>query len=299
MELRVLRYFIQVARDESITKAAKTLHISQPSLSKQIKDLEEELGVKLFTRSNYSIRLTEDGIRLRLRAEDIVSMADQTIEEFVKKDQKISGDIRIGAAEGEAVRLLGRCMHQLKEDYPEIHYHLYSGDTEMLKEKLDNGFLDFLLIAEDPDQIKYHSMHLPIPDEWGLIMLKDDELSRKKSIKKEDLIDLPLIISRQAFHQDLVHLFGEDAHRMYIIATYDLAHNASLLVQEGFGYLLAFHHIADLSPDTNLIFRPISPVLYTDMHLIYRKYQIFSPQAEVFLHALQDLLVQDNTEEKG
>ena len=136
MDIRVLRCFIQVARDESITKAAKALHISQPALSRQMKELEEELQAKLFTRTNYAVRLTDEGMRLRLRAEDIVAMADQTVREFTEKDEQIKGDIRIGAAEGEAVRALGKCMHLLEEGYPDIRYHMYAGDTEMLKEKL-------------------------------------------------------------------------------------------------------------------------------------------------------------------
>lgn len=291
MELRVLKYFVETARQESITRAANTLHISQPTLSRQLKDLEDELGVRLFNRTNYAIRLTEEGIRFRLRAEDIIAMADSTLNEFTKKDQTISGDIRIGSAEAEAMRLCGQTMKELSGTYPDIHFHLYSGDTEMLKEKLDSGFLDFLLIAEEPDLTRYQSISLPISDQWGLIMKDTDELAEKKAIRKEELINLPLIVSRQALHQDLTNLFGSDAHRLKIAADYDLAHNASLLVQEGFGYLLTFDHIADLSEETHLVFRPVAPALITRSHLIYRKYQIFSPAAEVFLEAFRNLPV--------
>lgn len=291
MELRVLKYFVETARQESITRAANTLHISQPTLSRQLKDLEDELGVRLFNRTNYAIRLTEEGIRFRLRAEDIIAMADSTLNEFTGKDQTIAGDIRIGSAEAEAMRLCGQTMKELSGTYPDIHFHLYSGDTEMLKEKLDSGFLDFLLIAEEPDLTRYQSISLPLTDQWGLIMKDTDELAAKKSIRKEDLINLPLIVSRQALHQDLTNLFGSDAHRLKIAADYDLAHNASLLVQEGFGYLLAFDHIADLSEETHLVFRPVSPSLFTRSHLIYRKYQIFSPAAEVFLETFRNLPV--------
>ncbi len=216
-------------------------------------------------------------------------MADQTVREFTKKDETVAGDIRIGAAEGEAMRIPGRCMKQLKEKYPAIQYHLYAGDTEMLKEKLESGFLDFLMIAENPDLSRFHSIPMPLKDRWGLIIRNDDPLAQKETITKEDLMEIPLIISRQALHQDLRILFGDDAHRIHIAATYDLAHNASLLVQEGYGALLAFDHLADLGPSTGLTFRSISPALYTSMHLIYRKYQIFSPQAEIFLDAVSRL----------
>lgn len=290
MELRVLRYFVQVARDESITRAANTLHISQPTLSKQIKDLEAELGVKLFNRTNYSVRLTEDGIRLRLRAEDLLAMADQTMNEFIRKDRSVSGELRIGAAEGEAVRSLGRIMHELAEPYPGIVYHMYAGDTEMLKEKLDSGFLDFLLICEEPDLSRYQALTMPIDDQWGLVMKADDPLAQKDSVSFEDFADLPLIVSRQAMHQDLAHLFGAEAHRLHFAATYDLTHNASLLVKEGFGYVLTFDHLVDVSERSGLVFRPITPELRTRSHLLYRRYQIFSPAAEVFLNALENSL---------
>lgn len=290
MELRVLRYFVQIARDESITRAAKALHISQPTLSKQMKDLEAELGVRLFIRSNHSVRLTEDGIRLRLRAEDLLAMADQTMNEFLRRDRSISGDIRIGAAEGEAVRILGSAMQKLKERYPGILYHMYAGDTEMLKEKLDSGFLDYLLICEDPDLTRFQALTLPIEDTWGLVMKKDDPIAAKESISFEDLTGLPLLVSRQALHQDLARLFGPAAHRMHFSATYDLAHNASLLVREGFGYLLVFDHLVDLSERSGLVFRPLEPALTTRSHLIWRKYQIFSDAAELFLKTVEELI---------
>ncbi len=290
MELRVLRYFVQVARDESITKAAQSLHISQPTLSKQMKDLEAELGVRLFERTNYAVRLTPEGIRLRLRAEDILAMADQTMNEFTHKDRTVSGDLRIGAAEGEPVRILGMVMHKLADQYPGIIYHMYTGDTELLKEKLDNGFLDFLLICEEPDLHRYQAITLPIEDTWGLVMKKDDPLAAKKSISFDDLSKLPLIVARQALHQDLAHLFGSAVHRMHFRATYDLAHNASLLVKEGFGYLLTFEYLIDISEESGLAFRPLRPALHTRSHLIYRKYQIFSEAAELFLDTIQETI---------
>lgn len=292
MELRVLRYFVQVARDESITRAASALHISQPTLSKQIKDLEAELGVKLFHRTNYSVRLTEDGIRLRLRAEDLLAMADQTMNEFIRKDRSVSGELRIGAAEGEAVRTLGSTMKKLAQQYPDIVYHMYAGDTEALKEKLDSGFLDFLLVCEEPDLVRYQALTLPVDDLWGLVMKADDPMAAKDSVTFEDIADLPLIVARQALHQDLAHLFGAAAHRLHFAATYDLAHNASLLVKEGFGYLLTFDHLVDLSERSGLVFRPVAPELRTRSHLLYRRYQIFSPAAEVFLDTLENELNQ-------
>lgn len=292
MELRVLRYFVQVARDESITRAAKALHISQPTLSKQISQLEDELGVRLFTRTNYAVRLTEDGIRLRLRAEDIIAMADQTVNEFTHKDQTVSGKIRIGAAEAQAVRHLGNVMKSLYTDYPDISYHLYAGDTEMLQGKLDSGFLDFLLIAEDPDLTRCQSIPLPFHDQWGVIVRRDHPLAKQETVAMDDLAEYPLIVSRQAMHQDLARLFGPAAHRMKIIADYDLAHNASLLVQEGFGSLLVFDKLINCGEETDLTFRPLRPALYTKCYLVYRKYNILSDAAQLFLETLENSIAE-------
>lgn len=290
MDIRVLRNFVQIARDESITKAARRLHISQPALSRQMKELEEELGTTLFVRTNYSIRLTADGIRLRLRAEDLIAMADATLKEFQSGNENISGEIRIGAAEGEPVRLLGKAMNSLKDEYPDILYHMYAGDTEMLLEKLDSGFLDYLLIAEDPDLNRYNSITLPAHDRWGLIVKKDDPAAQKEYVTSDDLDELELIVSRQAMHQDMRQLFGEKAHKIHVAATYDLAHNASLLAAEGYGALLAFDRIVDLSEETGLVFIPLYPPLFTTSHLIWRKYHIFSPQADLFLHRIRELI---------
>ncbi len=290
MDIRVLRNFIQIARDESLTKASKKLHISQPALSRQMKELEEELNVKLFNRSSYAIHLTREGVRLLQRAEDIVSMADQTLREFSEKQDTISGDIRIGASEGESVRILGKCMKHIKKLYPDIFYHMYTGDTEMLREKLDNGFLDFLAISENPDTSMYQSIKLPIRDRWGLVIPTDDPLSQKKEITRDDLMHLDLIVSRQALHQDLPAFFEDKTHRLRIIATYDLAHNSTLLAKEGVGYVLCFDHLADISTDSGLVFRAISPPLYTDMHLIYRKHQMFSKPAERFLTSFKEIM---------
>lgn len=283
MEIRVLRYFLTVAREGSITHAAQRLHISQPTLSKQLKDLEAELGKKLFVRSSFSVRLTDEGMLLRKRAEDILDIVEKTEEEFKSLGEITGGDIRIGCAESDGIKDLAHCMRALQEQYPLIRFHLYSGDTEDLSERLDRGQLDFVVIAQDVDLSKYHSLRLPATDIWGVVMPKDCPLAEKETIQMEDLMNLPIITSRQGIREDFPKWFSEKAHELNIVATYNLAYNAGLLVQEGLGYVLTFDKLIYTGPDSPLCFRPLSPALETPLYLIWKQYQLFTPVAELLL----------------
>ena len=208
MEIRVLRYFLEVAREGSVTHAAQRLHISQPTLSKQLKDLEAELGKKLFVRSSFSVRLTDEGMLLRKRAEDILAMAedilamvDKTSEEFKALGQVTGGDIHIGCAESENIKHLAQRIRAVREQCPGIRFHLYSGDTDDLAERLDRGLLDFVVIAEAVDLSKYNYLEFPGADIWGVVMRKDAPLAKKKAIRIHDLLDQPLIVSRQGLRE--------------------------------------------------------------------------------------------------
>ena len=240
MELRVLRYFLEAAREGNITHAAQRLHVSQPTLSRQLKDLEDELGKKLFTRSNYSIKLTEEGILLRKRAEDILEMADKTLAEFKALDEVNGGDIHIGCAESNGIAPFIRAIQKLKEKYPRIRCHFYSSGTDAANERLDRGLLDFAIIVQEPDPSKYNYLRLPASDQWGLIMQKDSPLARHSCIHLRDLMDIPLILSRQAMGEEMPRWFGETQDKLHIVATYDLLFNTSVMVREGFGYVLGF-----------------------------------------------------------
>ena len=209
MEIRVLRYFLEVAREGSVTHAAERLHISQPTLSKQLKDLEAELGKKLFVRSSFSVRLTDEGMLLRKRAEDILGMVDKTTEEFKALGQITGGDIHIGCAESENIKHLARWIRAVQSRIPGIRVHLYSGDTDDLAERLDRGLLDFAVIAQAVDLSKYNYLKVPGADTWGVVMRKDVPLAQKKAICINDLLDLPLIVSRQGIREDIPKLFGE------------------------------------------------------------------------------------------
>lgn len=287
MEIRVLRYFLEVAREGSITHAAQRLHISQPTLSKQLKDLEGELGKKLFTRSSFSVRLTEEGMLLRKRAEDILDMVDKTEEEFKAFGAVAGGDIYIGCAESEGIKHLARCIKAVKEQNPGIRVHLYSGDTNDLAGRLEQGLLDFAVIAQAVDLSKYNYLELPWADIWGVVLRRDDPLSAKESLGVEDLLDKPLIVSRQGLREDLPRLFGEKVDRLNVTATINLAYNGAVLVREGIGYALTFDKLVNTSDESDLCFRPLAPRLWTQLYVIWKKYQVFSPAAELLLQEMK------------
>ncbi len=287
MEIRVLRYFLEVAREGSITHAAQRLHISQPTLSKQLKDLEAELGKKLFTRSSFSVRLTDEGMLLRKRAEDILDMVDKTAGEFKALGEIVGGDIRIGCAESDGIKHLARCVKALQEGYPRIRVHLYSGDTEDLAERLDRGLMDFVVIAQEVDLSKYNYLKLPAIDTWGVVMRKDSPLAAKESVRMQDLLELPIITSRQGIREDLPKLFTERVDQLNIVATFNLAYNAGILVREGLGYMITFDKLINVGLDSELCFRPLAPALETNMYLIWKKYPIFTPAAELLLNEMK------------
>ncbi len=287
MELRVLRYFLEVAREENVTHAAQRLHVSQPTLSRQIKELEDELGKKLFTRSNYSIKLTEEGMLLRKRAEDILEMADKTLEEFKSLDEINGGDIHIGCAESNGIAHVIRVIKSLQKKYPRIRYHFYSSGTDAVSERLDRGLLDVAVIIQEVDLSKYNYLKVPSSDRWGLIMRKDSPLAEHSCIHLNDLMNIPLILSRQAMREEMPRWFGETQDKLNIVATYDLLFNTSVMVREGFGYVLGFDGLVNTGPDSDICFRPLEPALESPMYIIWKKYQMFTPVASLLLEELK------------
>lgn len=297
MEFRLLRYFLAIAREGSISGAANSLNVTQPTLSRQMKDLEEELGHRLFVRGSHSISLTAEGMRLRKRAEEITEIVIKTKAEFNTNNDIISGDIYIGSGETQGMRLITDIIAELREDYPDIHYHFYSGNADDVTERLDKGLLDFGLLIQPTDISKYDCLTLPAKDVWGVIMPKDCELAQKESITKQDLLGLPLICSRQSLqrtadYNDFLHWFDKDFAKLKIIATYNLIFNASLLVEQGVGYAISLDKLVD-TMDSQVCFRPLSPVVESALDIVWKKYQVFTPAAKVFLNALQQRFNRD------
>ena len=287
MELRVLRYFLAVAREGSVTRAAQRLHVSQPTLSKQIKDLEGELGKKLLVRSSFSVHLTEEGLLLRRRAEEILSMVDKTEEEFKALGEISGGDIHIGAAESDSIKHLARRIKAVQTRYPRIRVHVYSGDRSDLAQRLEQGLLDFAVLVESGDLSKYNYLPLPDGDTWGVILRRDHPLAEREGITPEDLLEVPLICPRQGLQKELSDWFQERVDGLTIVATCNLAYNGGVLAREGLGCLLSFDRLVDTGPDSPLCFRPLTPPLRSRLFLVWKKYAVFSPAAAVLLEELK------------
>lgn len=287
MEIRVLRYFIEIAREGGMSRAAQSLHVSQPTLSKQMKELEEELGKKLFKRGSTSVSLTDEGMLLRKRAEDILEMVDKTTDEFKALDMVTGGDVKIGCAESYLIKHLARSIKRLKEKCPMLRYHLSSGNTEQVAEKLDRGLLDFAVIVEPPDLSKYNYIEIPGADIWGLLMRRDNPLAKKESISADDLMGLELICSAQAMKSDIPRWCGERADMLNLSGTVNLAYNGSVFVKEGLGCMLTFDRLADTGSESELCFRPLFSVLETKMYVIWKKYQVFTPIADMLIKDLK------------
>lgn len=292
MEIRVLRYFLAVAREESITAAANFLHLTQPTLSRQIHDLEEEIGQKLLVRKSHRVVLTPEGMLLRKRAEEILTMVDKTESEFRSMETTVSGDVYIGSGETQAIRKIAKIIRQLQQDYPEIHYHMHSGNAPDITDRLDNGLLDFGILIQPADITKYDSLDLPAKDVWGVVMRKDSPLAAKECICKEDLRTVPLLCSRQAVLSQrhgnaFAAWFGADFDKLNIVSTYNLIYNAAVMVEEGVGYAVTLDNLANTSAASDLCFRPLSPRLESGLNVVWKKYQVFSPAAEIFLDRLK------------
>lgn len=293
MELRVLQYFLAVARERSIVRAAESLHLSQPTLSTQIKAMEEELGKQLLirgTKGSRKISLTEEGMILRKRAEEILNLVQKTEKEITLSDQIVVGDVYIGTGETDAVRLIARAAKSLYETYPGIHYHISSGNAEFVLEQLEKGLIDFGIIFDFVDQSKYNSIKFPYKDIWGVLMRRDSLLAKKETITPKDLWDKPLIISRQGNSAGiLTSWIRKETSELEIVATYNLLFNASLMVEEGLGYAIGFDKIINTSGNSNLCFRPLSPGRESEMNIIWKKYQVFSKASEKFMMKLKEL----------
>lgn len=291
MDIRILQYFLTVAREESITKAADILHMTQPPLSRQLKDLEDELGKQLLIRGSKKVTLTEDGMLLRKRAEELVALMDKTRAEMLASDENIGGDVYIGCAETEAITFFAKAAKNLQKKHSLIHYHIYSGDAEHVMDRLDKGLIDFGLLIGATDTNKYDYMNLPLNDTWGIVMRKDSPLADKDVILPDDLWDKPLIVSHQTTaNAQMRSWLKTDLSKLNVVATYDLVYNASRFAKEGFGYVIALDRLINTTGDSDLCFKPLFPTLEINLCIIWKKYQIFSKASNAFLKQLKEEL---------
>ena len=286
MDIRTMQYFLAVIREGTISAAAESLHVAQPSLSRQMKDLEEELGVTLFERGNRKITLTEEGQVLRRRAEELVRLMQLTQEEIAQVKHRLTGSIRIGAGESQAFRFFAETAATLLKEHPDVQLHITSGDTQDLMDELDNGLIDFALIFTEFDHERFRSIRLPAADRFGVLMRRDHPLALKAEIRLAELADFPIMISRasQSYWES-----AEESRNLKIFGTYNLIFNASLLVESGACCALGFEKLINTTGDSTLCFRPLSGQKETAGALIWKKYQSFSPAVQLYIDLIRKL----------
>ena len=281
MELRVLNYFLAVAREENFTIAAGQLHVTQPTLSRQIADLEQELGVKLFVRSNHNIILTEDGMILKRRAQEILSLADKTKRDFLQKDEALSGTISIGSGEFRSTEYLAKIIAEFRNKYPNVKYEIYSGNANNIRDYIERGLLDIGLMSEPIDMRKYDFVNMPIKEQWGLYAQSDSLLSEKESISPEDLKGMSIITATGDFNQSRIGKWlGDYKDQVEIAATANLPYNEAVLAKENIGVMLSINLNCTYE---NLRFIPLNPVLEVSTALAWKKEQIFSATTSAFI----------------
>lgn len=293
MEIRVLRYFLAVVREESITKAAEALHITQPTLSRQLSQMEDEVGVRLFDRGTRKITLTNEGILLRRRAEEILQLVDTTERELVEQDEQVEGKISIGCGEIAAVRMLPELIRTFREKYTRVSFDIFTATADLVKEQMDKGLLDIGLLLEPVDMEKYDFIRLDMKENWVVLMRPDNPLAEKKYVTAEDLLPLPLILPRRLNVQsELASWFGDHYGNINVAFTSNLCTNSAVMVGAGLAYSLVIEG-AVLWDQSKITYRPLFPALTATSVLAWKRGQPFSPAATKFINQIKCFLGMD------
>lgn len=286
MELRVLNYFLMVAREENITKAAQLLHVTQPTLSRQLMQLEEELGVQLFHRGKHNVTLTEDGMLLRRRAQELVTLSEKTKLELQHKEEMVAGEVSIGCGETRSMSILSKNMNTFREKYPMVRFNIYSATADDIKERIEKGLLDIGLLTEPVDILKYEFVRMPVKERWGILVRKDSPLACKSAVTPVDLQDVPLImVRRELVKNELANWFGDKFEHLEIAATYNLILNGANMVEQGMGAALCFEFGVFYE---NLCFIPLEPQMETGSVLVWKKNQTLSAAHARFVQYIKE-----------
>lgn len=294
MELRELRYFLAVAREKNITRAADALYISQPSLSKQMQNLEKEIGSPLFVRGSRSVALTETGMLLKKRAEELLELYEKTEAELAAPAETVCGEVRIGGGESYALQTVMQAAKAVQDNYPHVTFRFFSGDADDVTEKLDRGLIDFGVMVDLPDTSQYNALRLPLADRWGVLMRRDSPLAEKESISPSDLTGQPVLASRQMLEKKgMINEWMRRIGKMDVRATFNLVYNASIMVQEGVGYAITLEKLINTTGESALCFRPLQPEVRTNLDLVWKKHAVFSKPSLCFLEAFRALAQQD------
>ena len=296
IETRLLQYFLAIAEEQSITRAAEYLHISQPTLSKQMMDLEKSLGKQLLIRGKKKVTLTEDGAYLRNRAQEIISLMESTESSFRGSEHDITGDVFIGGGEHRTSYPIMQMIRSIQEEHPDIHFHFFSGNADAIVERLDKGLLDMGLLLEPEISPRYDYQKLPLYESWGVLMRKDSPFANQESITFEELSTLPVIMPSQTSNSNRIATFWPDAMSSpHVVASYNLIYNAGLMVEAGIGYALCIDDLINTEGDHPLTFVPLTPALQSNVYLFTKKYQVFSKATKLFLDRLQEELCGQST----
>lgn len=288
MEYRILKYFLTVAREENITHASEVLHISQPALSRQLMQLEEELGAQLFIRGRRKITLTDAGLLLRRRAQEIIDLTEKTADEFRNDSSAVSGVISIGSGEAETMRKLAKFMQAFSEQYPNVKFDIYSNNADFIKERLDKGLLDLGILIEPSDLSKYESIRFDDKERWGVIVPASCPLAEKESITAQDLLGYKILISARNSMLGVAAWFGDIYDKLDIYVTFNLIYNAAILVDCGLGAALTIEGAVSLYQNPNIVFKPLYPEFTASSVLVWKKYQPASQAVTKFLDFIKD-----------
>lgn len=291
MEIRVLRYFLTVVREESITKASEVLHITQPTLSRQLSQMEDEIGVRLFNRGSRKITLTSEGILLRRRAEEILQLVDKTEKELLEQDEQVEGKISIGCGEIASVQLFPKLFRQFREKYPRITFDIFTATADLVKEQMDKGLIDVGLLLEPVDMEKYDFFRLDMKEKWVVLMPPDDPLAEKEAITAKELSALPLILPRRmSVQSELASWFGDYYEKLDVVFTSNLSTNAAIMVSNGLAYSLGIEGAIPFWDQSKITYRPLSPSLTATSVLAWKRGQPFSVAATKFIDHIKCFL---------
>ena len=291
MEIRVLRYFLAVVREEGINRAAEVLHITQPTLSRQLSQLEEEVGVKLFHRGAKKITLTNEGILLRRRAEEILSLVDRTERELIEQDEFVEGRIVIGCGELAAVQVLPEIIESFRERYPLVTYDIFTGNADLVKEQMEKGLIDIGVLLEPIDMEKFDFIRLTGKERWVVLMRPDNPLAEKAAVSAKDLEGLSLILPRRTNVQnELSNWFGDSLKNTQILFTSNLSTNGAIMVEEGLACSLVIEGSVPFLDKEKIAYRPLSPELTANSVLAWKKQQPFSLAATKFIEHMKYFL---------
>ena len=297
MEIRVLRYILAIVREESITKAAELLHITQPTLSRQIAQMEEDMGVKLFDRGTRKIVLTNEGLLLRRRAEEILELVDKTERELAEQDEKVEGTVSIGCGDLAAVQMMPELIKKFRERYPAVNFDLYTATADHIKDRMDRGLTDIGLLLEPINMEKYDYIRLNREEQWVAVIPPDSPLAKLEYITPEDLRGMPLILPRRLNVQsELARWFGDEFEKLNVVFTSNLPSNSSIMVHHGLACSLIIQGSISFWDKEKIVYRPLSPRLTATSVLAWKRKQPFGLAAEKFIKYMKEHLYLEQTE---